>query len=368
MLFYLTDSLIASPDDEDYISIRRCIKKLATAVTENKHLLMGDFDVIKHFNSIYNNPDDDESRLFNTLEKQEAINPIPDEITYYIEVVRGEPADIRTDGDLSIAQVNYKMFEDTASCDQTALIGEDDYDCIFFKHVYKWYVDNILETRLSNSLENTLGAGGHIVSEICKMKRKKRTCIAIVDSDKKYPLHIPGNEATCSKCKKIGQSAIYKLLVLNVQEIENLIPLEYIEAHVFGGDGIVNKQHFDTLLNNCHTEYILQYLDLKKGVKKSDVINDAHYQAFILHCYIHNTIVNKGLEFNDFLLSIGNDDYIQRPLQESLLKNVLKEIEARERNGVNHHPYLFGYQEREWKRIGQFLLNWGCARSKEAII
>lgn len=157
-------------------------------------------------------------------------------------------------------------------------------------------------------------------------------------------------------------------MVLNVQEIENLFPLEYIDNHKFEGVGIINKQHFDTLLNNCHTEYILQYLDLKKGVKKSDVVNDTHYQTFMSYCFIHNSLINKGIEFQDFLSSISDDDYIQRPLQESLLKNVLNDIKEREKNKEELHPYLFQFQEIEWKRIGQFLLDWGCARSKEALV
>lgn len=368
MLFYLTNSLIASPEDEDFLLIRKCIKKLATSVTEHKHLLMGDFDVISHFNTLFNNPDDEESLLFNTLEKQEAINSIPDEITYYIEVIRGEPSALRKDGNVTIAQVKYKMFEDTTSCEKTALLGEDDYDCQFFLHIYKWYINNVCTTRLANNLEPTLGAGGHIVSEIKKMKSKNRLCLAIVDSDKKYPTHQPGKETTCYKCMKIKETSIYKLMVLNVQEIENLFPLEYINNHKFEGVGIINKQHFDTLLNNCHTEYILQYLDLKKGVKKSDVVNDTHYQTFMSYSFIHNSLINKGLEFQDFLSSISDDDYIQRPLQESLLKNVLNDIKEREKNKEELHPYLFEFQEIEWKRIGQFLLDWGCARSKEALV
>lgn len=368
MLFYLTNSLIANSGDEDYLSIRRCIKKLATAVTEHKHLLLGDFEAIHYFNEIMNNPDEDESRLFNMLEQNEAINPIPDEITYYIEVVRGEPTQARKEGDVTIAQVSYKMFEDTSSCDQTALLCEDDYDCIFFKHIYKWYKENVCTTRLSNSLESTLGAGGHIVTEIKKMKRKKRACLAIIDSDKKYPTHNPGNKTTYKKCLGIKESSIYKLLVLNVQEVENLIPIEYINQHQFLGDGIINKKHFDTLLNNNHTEYILQYLDLKKGIKKKDVADDANYQTFVSFCYFHNTLVNQGLSFNEFLLSIEDNDFIQKPLQESILKNVLDEIKEREKLGVNHLPYLMNFQEDEWKKIGQYMLNWGCSIGKESLL
>lgn len=369
MLFYLTNSLIANSRDEDFSSIRKCIRKLATAVTEQKHLLMGDFEAIQHFNSIFHNSEDEESRLFNMLEKNEAINPIPDEITYYVEVVRGTPATERIDGNVTIAQVSYKMFEDTSSCDQTALLCEDDNDCTFMKHIYKWYIENVCTTRLSNSLESTLGAGGHIVTEIKKMKIKKRACLAIVDSDKKYPSHVPSIETTCEKCKKIKETPIYKLLVLEVQEVENLIPIDYIDLHQFMGEGINNKAHFDTLLNNNHTEYILQYLDLKRGVKKRDVANDAKYQTFVSLCYFHNTLVNnKNLSFDEFLSSIGDNDYIQRPLQESILKNVLKEINKREKLNGSHWPYLLQYQEYEWKKIGQSLLNWGCAIGKESLL
>ena len=368
MLFYLTNSLIANPDDADYLAIRKCIKKLATAVTEHKHLLMGDFEVIQHFNGILYNPEEDESRLFNMLEKHEAINPIPDEITYYIEVVRGEPSNERTEENVTVAQVSYKMFEDSSSCDQTSLLCEDDYDCAFFKHIYKWYIGNVCTTRLSNSLESTLGAGGHIVTEIKKMKRKKRACLAIIDSDKKYPSHVPSNETTSKKCEKIKETPIYKLLVLDVQEVENLIPIDYINQHQFVGDGAINKMHFDTLLNNNHTEHILQYLDLKKGIKKMDVADDANFQTFASFCYFHNTLVNQGLDFNEFLSSIEDNDFIQRPLQESILKKVLEEIKERESLNGTHWPYLLQYQEDEWKRIGQFLLNWGCARGKESLM
>lgn len=368
MLFYLTNSLIASPEDADYNEIRKCVRKLATAVTESKHLLMGDYEVIRHFNQIFRTAEDEESRLFNRLELHEAFRSIPQEITYYVEIVRDNPLDTRFDGSLSIAQIKYDNFDDSRATQETVLLGEDTRDCEFYEHIYRWYVRMHKPTLLYHKMDATLGAGGHTSDQILKVRKNKRPCLAIVDTDKKYPSHVVDANTTCKKCQSIKENKIYKLHILQVQEIENLLPLEYIEWNRFNDVGLINKQHFDKLLNNAHTEYILQFLDLKEGIKKKNISGDYLYKTFAMYCFIHNDLINLGQSFDEYLASINDEDYIQRPLQSSLMKHVLEEVLKKEKQGIVLSPYLFDYQETEWKNIGQLLLDWGCARSNEAIV
>lgn len=368
MLFYLTDSLIAEPADEDFHTISMCIRKLAEAVSEGEHMLMGSFEVISHFNKIFQNVGEDISALFNQMEKYEDFRDIPSELTYYVEIVRGNPQRKRKVGKAIVAQVNYLNFSKMKAALRTVLLGEDTRDCTFYRDILAWYKRNIIKTNLTHCFEDMLGGGGQTHDQIRRTNRTNRPCLAIVDADRKYPKQKIDLSSTGGKCIHIPLTPIYKLIVLNVQEIENLIPYDYLAFYPFGGEGKENKKHFDTLIGHDDTEELMRFLDFKLGIKKKDIKNNPEYKAYAEKFYAHNTILNKGLSFDDFLDTLSDDDKVQPGLQKNILEKVRDAVATAKKNTNVPEPHLYAFQEKEWMRIGQAMLNWGCAHNIEALI
>lgn len=368
MLFYLDDSLIADPADPEFHTINMCVRKLAESVSEGHHLLMGSYEVISHFNKVFQNVGEDISSLFNQMEKYEDFRDIPNELTYYVEIVRNDPQLVRTEGKKTIAQVNYKNFEKTPASQCTVLLGEDTRDCAYYREILGWYKRNINPTNLRHCFEDMLGGGGQTHDQIKRVKGRKRPCLAIVDTDKKYPTQSIDPNSTGGKCISIPRTPLYELIVLDVQEIENLIPNNHLCLYQFNGQGAANKLHFDSYIGYDDTEELMQFYDYKDGIKKADIKDKPVYKAFAEKFYAHNTIINHGQTFEEYLNTLGDDDCVIPGLQKNILEKVRETIAKTRKDAKYQEPVLFKFQEREWRRIGEAMLNWGCSHNTEAII
>lgn len=363
MLFYLDDSLIVDSKDAKFFEIKKSVRNLALCVVESKHLLTGSYIVIEHFEGVFRGNEDEVSILFHNMKRDFAICAIPSCLTYYIEVVNGEPKELQTNNGVTIGQVHYNFFVDTYSCQACALVGEDRRDTEFYKHIIDWYLSVYLGVNLKYSFDGIRGGGDNTEEEIIEQKRRKRVCLGIVDTDKKYPTDIVKSNSTCGKCRNITNSALCRVIVLNVQEVENIIPLNYINKLEWKDGAEINKMHFDELCYRAKSEYLLPFFDLKKGIRKKDIMGNLGYYNFAKECFLQNRYINKDFDFEGYLSTLNDDDYVYRPLKSALFKVVCEEL----LNKKNLKPELMEYQEVEWKNIGEAIMNFACARGKDAI-
>ena len=362
MLYYLTDSLIVDDAHPSYKQIVKSLKRLGLSVLDSNHLLTGDYKVLEYAAKIFKE-DDELSPLYSRLAENYATQSIPTFITYYLEIVLDNPI-TRIQGQRTIAQILPADICKTENVTAASLIVEDVSDADFYSYVLKWY--SITHNIVAHFHYNPVHGGGQRIVEVIEDElRRKHVSMTILDTDQRYPQYVY-NIGTFKKCKKLGRNKVfYKFLPLCVHEIENLLPMNYIDMldHWQTEAGAAQKKSFDYLKND--PEKVLPYFDLKKGIIKSKIIVNRDYYSFAEYCYSLNPDLGDGfLDFGEYVSSKGENDIIYSGLFNGIMKNVLNIL--KEPNMPS--PVLYNFQFDNWNNIGANMVNWFIARNDESII
>lgn len=368
MLFYLNNSLIVGKKSPKYHDVCRAIFNIAHSALSSYHLLLGDLDVIEFFREQFKG-DPIIGPLFNELYQHYSTNTIPHCLTHYLEIVLDNPHS-RKEGMVEIHQKSYSDFLFPGMSSETSFVCEDFNDSELFAHILKQFMkEQAINASFAFHSLNGGGANTHRVVE--KELNDQHFTICIVDKDIRFPGNQPDNNSTCKKCEGIGQSNInYKLIVLDVHEIENIIPLNYIDLFDIWKSGhpqdAVNKRAFDYLKSD--SENILPFFDYKKGIRKNELFRTNHdYQNFAQKCYeLNEDKMSLESNFSIFVGSINDDDVIY----EALLSGsgiITRTIQLIKLKDVSLIPDLTDYQKVEWEKIGVAMLNWCIARNSESI-
>lgn len=373
MILYLTNSLRINKEEDLtlYTRFKHCIRNIANSAIEGNHIIRGDYEMLADCCKMFEG-DDEFYLYFRSLVNNYATMTIPPDISYYIEVVKENPEERDEDGCIiSQRQVDDFYMSDSLLCSQ--LVCEDENDCKFYRFVAEWYIKKEnLNYNLKLSEEG--GGGGRTIDKVKKHLAANRICLCIVDTDRKYPeMAINDKSKECERLDR--QKCGYRCLVINVHEIENLLPLNYIDDLVANDYRYhwewcqIFKKHFDYLSQSDEREDILPYFDYKKGIKKSDeFLSSNDYQLFGELCWSQNPEINNGMSYRDYVNSLPmNKGIIYNRLSESISRDTLEYINNERRNGSLAAPVLLPFQEREWMRIGKEIVNWSCARIPEGL-
>ena len=368
MLFYLDDSLIVDVGNHEYIPILKSVHNLALQAVEANHLLLGDVKVILHFRDIFKN-DVFVGPLFQKLASNMAICTVPSSVTFYMEIIRGA-CNQRENGGVTIYQMNYTHFSSLDASGKTMVIGEDLNDVVIFEHILKWFI-NRTHSNLHYCLHPLGGNGRNICRVVQNELNSSHITICIVDTDKKHPNYTPAADSTYSLCLPIGNGVPdYKFVHLNVHEIENIIPLKYIDTFDIWTNGNSMDQHnkraFDFLKTMAND--ILPYFDYKKGIhKNTDLTTNQDYFDFAEKCFIANQDKTTAYaDFTTYLSSIGDNGIVYEQLLggSGILTRTVALISS---SACPTTPVLESFQEIEWNTIGQNMLNWCIARNNEGL-
>lgn len=361
MFFYLTDSLIVASSEADYIQICNAVRNLANAACESKHLLLGDYNVLKYFADIYRNVGDSVALILNNLVHNYATSTIPNGLTFYVEVVRDNQKNCREENGIAIQQLCFTEFIDSSTTQKMQLVGEDLNDCKMFIRILNWYKKKH-GIQLNCSYEFFHGAGNRTSENLYKLKRDNKIALCIVDTDIRYPRQPVSSHATHKKCMRIGNTPLVRTIVLGVHEIENIIPVDYINLLRFDSGEALKKECYDRLYNHAEAENLLPYFDHKKGVvKMTESMSDPNFICFAEQCFNVYPEWQSNHDFQTFYDSLPEKGIIYPGLGENLFKNVLEQTELETIVGFK------AFQLNEWQRIGLEILNFGCARSLESI-
>lgn len=366
MLIYLTNSLIVKDSDERLDDIKRCAKYLALAMIEQNHLVRGDYEVLEWLSNVMVGDDRDSVKVYSRLYKRYSTYVVPTCLHFYVKVTLDMPVDdVLQNGDVYIKPVQYSYFLSSSKVQAMPFIGEDSADCLFYNHIAAHYLakGNI---KLNLKMRHEKGNGSGIASATTEYVKGHLPVISIIDTDKKYPTQPIDPNSTYAKCKAVWPfypkiNEIYSFLVINTQEIENLIPYNYIVGlGVWDGQNAANKATYDKFYNSPNRETILCFFDLKNGMKKCTAMNtEPDYLDYTVMCYscIDSSCTNESVK------AMSNKTELCMRLHSKLLKLTNEYVTQH----TNLQPQLLLFQEREWNRIGSFLLDMCCAGKEEFV-
>lgn len=363
MLFYLTNTLIVDKESPQFQDIRRSVRYIAMAVWESKHMLRGDYKVLEFFEKEFKN-DNQIFPVFNKLVSRYSTYTVPNDICRYVEVINGACSDYEKAGH-KIKQMPYTYFDDSMKVQAMTVMAEDEDDCHLFEYIIKHHL-KINHLNYNYCFTRQGGGGSRIDKAVktCLHAGKMVTCIT--DSDQRYknqPLDPHSCGAKCGKIKAVGK--IYYFLMLPVLEVENLVPMNHLDLldwHL--EQNRKDKDAFDMLRNNAHSELILPYFDMKEGIKK-DLVEKLGFEMekFAAMCCCCNPDIMGGRSFHTYIAEL---DSISR-VYPRLRKRLMGDLAPKYREGNVPEPELMDFQIEAWNDIAKLLLDTTCARKKEAI-
>lgn len=369
MLFYITDSLIVEKRDNRYPKIRKAIRNLLIGYSESKLMLLADYSVLEWMLNQFEYDEDLISPL-KYLYVNYATMGIPEELKFYWEIRSDIASESkRENGDVVIFSISYLMIQDSVSIQKCALIGEDENDCCFYRYILDWY-QQYNGHKINCDFQNEHGGGGRMEVKVADYSHKYKPAFALVDTDDKYEGQIHAEQTTRQKCERASRNhkCTFWLEILPVHEIENLIPLNYVDKLNWNEANAYKKRAFDYLRNNAHSEMIFKYFDLKKGIHFRDIQNDSRFKEFAGKCFYKNPELYKIQSFDEYIAGMNNDDDVVYPaLRENLFSQVLKNMKGNKSYMRDSPPELLEFQNDAWLCIGRKMLSWGCVRNSEAI-
>jgi len=369
MIFYLTDSLRG--DDTYLQSIKHELHNLAYSAIEGSHYLTGDLDILTDCIDLFKG-DKEVTGFFRYLCDNWYSMPVPTCVTYYMEVVKDNPS-VRVENGVTIAQRPIKHFAKMGAVSPCLLVCENDRDCDFYQFVGDWYVKrNKVNACIGFEAE---GSGGceEAKNKIHKHLMKNQFCLCILDSDIRYPGdNINDKSLKCHKTYKNRDDC--RCIILDVRELENLIPLNYIDEITKEHPDYqqpVNQdyvRHFNFLRDSNRHQDILPYFDYKEGIRKNiNYKGSSEFQAFSKLCWEQNPELSTGLSYQEYEDSISEGDRMYLPLARKIHAHTIDYINKHKVAGTLKDPVLLPFQEAEWKRIGKELATWGYAKLADAI-
>lgn len=375
MIFYLTNSLrIRDNDTKEYKALlQQCILNLVNSAYEGSNYLYGDYEILNDCIGLLAGVEYLHGYIRGIVNNWYT-SPIPDCVTHYIEIVRENPSE-RALGAKTIAQRVINDLNKSFSLNPCYLVCEDETDCEFYRYLVDEYMK--IENIHANVyyIDDASHGCGTALGNIRTHFNNNQTCICILDSDMTYP----GKELkdVVKQCQNYSNDKCgLNCLVLNTHEVENLIPINFLEKAIkHSGSYIKYKdkydkqiRHFKYLLEDTYNESILPYFDCKDGIKRieeKEGAQDAQHKDFAKLCWSKNNEISTGTDFDTYLSSLGPDDFVYERLSNSLLEDTLHYISETKTNRNLEDPVLLRFQDIEWHRIGQALLNWGYASSIE---
>lgn len=359
--------MIVDVGHQEYGMILKSVHNLATQAVEGNHLLLGDVEVVDYFREIFEN-DFIVGQLFRKLASNMAINTVPSSVTFYMEIIRGDNNQ-RVEADVTIYQMNYTHFSTLDASGKTMVIGEDLNDVKVFEHILNWFI-NKTQSNLHYSLHSLGGNGRNTYRVVQNELNSQHITICIIDMDVKYPNYTPAPDSTYSLCLTVGKGIpYYKFIPLDVHEIENIIPLNYIDAFDVWTTGKINdvrnKRAFDFL--RLHANDILPYFDYKKGIHKSTELTlNADYMDYAEMCFMANSDkTSVYANFTTYLSGIEDNGKVYEHLLGG--SGILTRTVSLMDSPVCPDPVLEAFQETDWCVIGQNMLNWCIARNREDV-
>lgn len=353
--------VLAETNDSDSIAV---LDKIAMAHKYGKHFVYAPFPLLIRICKMQS-LNKSTRRIYSDIKKHCASSgTLVSGIGFRIKVTVASPP---ASTSVYYIQFNPKLVSGFELYEETHLLAENLSDCSFFEYIVEYYKRS-MGINCPVCFYPMLGGGDTIkMVYLNEIKLGRHFCLAIMDSDKKYPQGVLGN--TCKGLKKIHKQYnpfhCFYYIMEKTREVENLIPLSVVKLYSNNSD----KQIF-----RDNIEVDLSFFDMKEGLLSCKIVGDIYtYWASQLSAY--EKLDKKLFECNECVAH-----YDPRPVEKDcealcgcrciiegfgskLLDNLHRDNDSKERlkNVEEHH--LSSAQKAEWHTIGKLIFEWCCASS-----
>ncbi|MCL2898155.1 hypothetical protein [Brenneria tiliae] len=256
-------------------------------------------------------------------------------------------------------------FNDSSQLQKTKIVCENPLDSDFFKIIAEFYARNEKLSRCSIGFNAINGGGGSTKYIFERTIKNNEIAFCIVDNDKKHPRAPYGGTSTHFLGPKTNRSGFVE--ILDVHEIESLLPLETIEAVLKSLNLMVRKEISLSFLKEICSidESVKFYFDHKKGfdLKTALKLDNTHGDFW---CSILKKINNK---YNCKCIELKKCECEPSCLTydgfgDNLLNNTLEYINKG--NLRQYNPSLPPELHEKWYKLGRDFFSWSCGPYKKS--
>lgn len=353
--------VLAENNDSDSITV---LEKIAMAHRYGKHFVYASFPVLIRLCKMQS-LNKFTRKIYSDIKKHHASSgTLASAIGFRVKVTIASPP---ASASINYIQFNPKLVSGFELYEETHLLAENLLDCSFFEYIVEYYKRSMGIN--SPVCFYPMQGGGDTIKMVYlnEIQLRQHFCLAIMDSDKKYPQGALGD--TCKGLKRIHRQYnpfhCFYYIMENTREVENLIPLSVVKSY----NNNSNKQIFR---DNIDVDF--SFFDMKEGLLSCKIVGDI-YTYWTSQLYVY-TGLNKQLSECNGCVSHSNPRPTENDCEEvcdcrriiegfgsKLLDNLHRDIDSKERlkNVEEHH--LSDAQKTEWHAIGKLIFEWCCVSS-----
>lgn len=344
------------------------IENLLRSFAENKHILIASKDF---FNSII----EEDQRIYSSssknfaaeaLSRSKEYHSLLAKISFYIEIdftINDKAFNWVDLGENIKFSCGPLYFDDSEQLQKTKIVCENPLDSDFFKVIASFYANNEDLMRCSINFNAINGGGGSTKDIFERTIGNNEIAFCIVDNDKAHPRAPYGGTSAHFLGPKTIRSGLVE--ILDVHEIESLLPLETIEDVLLHLK--IKKEKTLTFFKEICSidESVKFYIDHKKGfnLKKALELDNSHGVFW-------RQVLNKLKD--DYACECINQDNCRcdppclnyEGFGENLLKNTLDYINQGSLR--KYKPDLTPALQEKWYRLGKIFFSWSCGPYKKS--
>ena len=342
MLFQLSDSIVSyAPQDEEKVLFS--VARILDSFRDGCIYLTASVLVCQFFKLKFK-----EERLLKTLNFIDQNRALLPSVLWRINIVLVNP-------DYSKYEVGLSYFEKSDCLLIPFFVSENVNDIEFYSLITEAYYPEA-----SLCYIPAMG-GGSTTSKVISEIRRFGFILAIVDSDRKYRGATLGDTASnCNKTIRHNNTFAF-LKVLDIHEVENLIPLSSIRKVQMNRE---SRNFFRKILSVKYFDF-LPFYDYKEGISVSDMDNSL-YRVYAEDVYAHLYSKNK-MEFSKYINQCKKRTLRIFPgFRKDLLDDYLKRLRSDKSEGFKE---ILGYDCFECTRrsIANLVFTFCCARGTTPI-
>lgn len=256
-------------------------------------------------------------------------------------------------------------FNDSSQLQKTKIVCENPLDSDFLKIIAAFYAKNENLSRCSINFDALNGGGGSTKDIFERTIKNNEIAFCVVDNDKKHPRAPYGGTSTHFLGSKTNRSGLVE--VLDVHEIESLVPLETIEEVLESLNLMIKKEESLIFFKELCSidESVKFYFDHKKGfdLKTALELDNTHGDFWrtilkkLSNRYNCECIESKNCECNPSCLTYEG-------FGDNLLNNTL--IHINKGSLRQYNPDLPPKLYEKWYSLGKNFFSWSCGPYKKS--
>lgn len=266
-------------------------------------------------------------------------------------------------------KLGYRFFQLEERAQRVTLLLENSRDSSILEKTKEIFqlVHKIKIKGTTSSFTVESGNGADIAVHWRALRDNRKPFLCIVDSDKRYPDSGLGQTAL-SVGRGKGGGHLYESVIMDVQEVENLVPFNLI-IEILREKGACTAQAIAThdLLNEVVFESpeVLKYFDYKKGIRVKKCSDQRYRDFWVEKLNLNiNADCNRCLDNN--FIGAGREVCDGCILVDGVCENLNVHAAGVLKKMTPHKiaERMLQQELDEWARLGKLIFNWGLASER----